>query len=222
MKSVEAVTLDLDGTLCEYRESSAELLARSFDQLDVEPFFTAEEYRQQLYVQVVTDETKAERREEAFTTLAERADHGSKLGRQLATVYASMRDHADVKPLPGAVEAVEYLRDRYALGLVTNGGPETQDPKLSTLGIADAFDEVVYGGYDTAPKPEPAPFHDAIRALDARPRRVIHVGNSVESDVWGADAAGIGAALVSTENQHMTAPDYLLGSLGELTPPPWE
>lgn len=218
---VEAVFLDLDGTICAYRRPSRELLATAFDRLDVEPFFTPTEYRDQLFSQIVTDETKAERREQAFVTLAELAGRDPALGRRLAGVYTDMRDHGDVEPLPGALDALDALGARYDLALVTNGGPEIQDQKLDALDIGDAFDVVVYGGYDTTPKPEPGPFHEALYALDATPGRVVHVGNSVRSDVWGADAAGIKCALLWPDDEPATAPDYLLDSMHELLDPPW-
>lgn len=221
--AIEAVFLDLDGTICEYRQSTADLLAQSFDDLGIEPFFTATEYREQLFSQVVTDETKAERREQAFVDLAERRDRDPSVGRRLAAVYAGRRDHSDVEPLPGALAAVESLGAAYDLALVTNGGPEMQDPKLRTLGIADDFDLVVYAGYDTAPKPEPGPFHEAMYSLGVAPGRVVHVGNAVRTDVWGADAAGIRAALLDWDGEDPpTAPDYRLGSMHDLQDPPWQ
>jgi putative hydrolase of the HAD superfamily len=220
---VEAVCLDLDGTICEYRHATEQLLPRAFEQLGVEPFFTAEEYRDQLFSQVVTDETKAERREQAFEALATERGHDPAVGRRLAALYASMRDHSDVRPLPGALEAVESLGQSYDLALVTNGGPEMQDPKLAALDIADAFDEVVYAGYQVPPKPEPEPFHRALYALDAAPRSVVHVGNSVRTDLWGADAAGIRAALLwPPDDEPGTDPDYRIESMRDLLDPPWE
>jgi putative hydrolase of the HAD superfamily len=218
---VEAVFLDLDGTICEYRRPTRELLARAFEELGVDPFFTAEDYREQLFSQVVTDETMAERREAAFTQLADSAGKDTAVGRRLAAVYGSMRDHRDVRPLPGAMDALESLGDRYRLALVANGGPEIQDGKLDALGIADAFGTVVYGGYETAPKPEPNPFMKALNALDVRPRRTVHVGNSIRTDVWGADAAGLRVALLSDDDDPMTAPDYLIRSMHDLVDPPW-
>jgi putative hydrolase of the HAD superfamily len=219
--SVEAVFLDLDGTICEYREPTSDLLARSFAELGLDPVFTAEEYREELFSQIVTDETMAERREAAFRNLVASAGEDPVVGRRLAAVYAGMRDHRDVRPLPGAIEAVEALADRYRLALVTNGGPETQDGKLDALGIADAFETVVYAGYETAPKPEPNPFLKALTDLDVAPRRTVHVGNSIRADVWGADAAGLRVALLDGDDDPVTAPDYRLDSMHDLTDPPW-
>lgn len=220
---IEAVFLDLDGTICEYRHPTEELLASAFGDLGVDPFFTATEYHDQLFSQVVTDETRAERREQAFVSLAERRDRDPSVGRRLAAVYAGLRDHGDVVALPGALGAVESLGRTYDLALVTNGGPEMQDPKLRTLGLTDSFDLVVYAGYDTAPKPEPGPFHEALYTLGVAPGKAVHVGNSVRTDVWGADAAGIRAALLDRDGTDPpTAPDYRLTSMHDLQDPPWQ
>ena len=219
----DAVFLDLDGTLCEYRRSREELLAAAFEELGVDPFFTVGQYREKLFMQVVTDETRAERRELAFAELAEEADRDPAVGRRLAALYASMRDHGDVEPLPGAMAALESLGEAYDLALVANGGPEIQGPKLDALGVRDAFDVIVYGGYDTAPKPEPGPFHEALYALDAAPRRAVHVGDTVHEDVRGADGAGIQAALlVDDDGEPTSTPDYRIESMADLEDPPWE
>ncbi|SDF58319.1 HAD family hydrolase [Halorientalis regularis] len=218
----DAVFLDLDGTLCEYRRSREELLAAAFEELGVEPFFTTAEYREKLFMQVVTDETRAERREMAFASLAEESGRDPAVGRRLAALYASKRDHGDVEPLPGALSALDALGEAYDLALVANGGPEVQDPKLDALGVREAFDVIVYGGYDTAPKPEPGPFHEALYALDAAPRRAVHVGDTVYKDVRGADGAGIQAALLTDGSEPTTTPDYLLSSMADLEDPPWE
>ncbi|WP_299270018.1 HAD family hydrolase [Halorientalis sp.] len=219
---LDAVFLDLDGTLCEYRRSRAELLATAFDELGVDRFFTPAEYRNKLFMQVVTDETRAERREMAFAALAEESGRDPAVGRRLAALYASMRDHSDVEPLPGALAALDSLGEAYDLALVANGGPETQDPKLDALGIRDVFDVIVYGGYDTAPKPEPGPFHEALYALDTAPRRAVHVGDTVHKDVRGADGAGIQAALLTDGSEPTSTPDYVLSSMADLENPPWE
>jgi putative hydrolase of the HAD superfamily len=46
-----------------------------------------------------------------------------------------------------------------------------------------------------AAKPDPAPFHQALAALDLQPRQVWHVGDSPEDEA-GARAAGVACVLV--------------------------
>jgi putative hydrolase of the HAD superfamily len=117
--------------------------------------------------------------------------------------------------------AVDRLAAAYPLALVTNGAPEIQARKLETLGLTDTFDSVVHAGYDTLAKPDPAPFIDAVTALGVPPASVVHVGNSVHADVWGADAAGMQTALLRGGETDHTRPHYLLASITDLQDPPW-
>ncbi|PSQ40033.1 haloacid dehalogenase [Halobacteriales archaeon SW_5_70_135] len=192
---VETVLFDLDDTLCTYRRSGAELLSLAFDRVGVEPFFEVETYYG---------------RYEGYVD-----DSGA---------YADERDHSNVDPLPGAVETVERLAGEYRLGLVTNGAPGMQRQKLDGLPFGDAFETVVYAGYEVPAKPAPEPFERALADLDAHPERAVHVGNSPSADVDGAHAAGLRAALLPDGPPTETAgePDYVLDSLSDLTAPPWD
>jgi len=138
-------------------------------------------------------------------------------------VYAEERDHSNVRALASARTAVESLADDHRVGMVTNGAPEMQRAKLSALPFSEAFETVVYAGYDAPSKPAPEPFRRALSVLDATPERSVHIGNSPSADVDGAHAAGLRAALLpdGPRTTAETSPDYLLDSLGDLVEPPW-
>jgi putative hydrolase of the HAD superfamily len=224
---VEAVTLDIDRTLCEYRRSTADLLAEAFAEVGVEPFFTAEEYRSRMFRYVPRTDTKAELREACFVDLAEERGHDRAVGRRVAAVHTRLRDHTAVDPIPGAPAAVEALAERYPLAVVTNGAPEIQTPKLETLGLTGVFETVVHAGYDTLAKPDPAPFLDALDALGSAAPATVHVGDG-RDDVLGADAAGMRTAWLRREGARDatgrpgTRPHFELGSMHDLVDPPWE
>jgi putative hydrolase of the HAD superfamily len=220
---VQAVTLDIDRTLCEYRRPTGELLAAAFDRVGVEPFFDAADYRERLFRYVPRTDTKAELREECFGDLAEARGHDRAVGRRVAVAHTRLRDHRDVTPVPGAPGAVERLAERYPLAVVTNGAPETQTPKLEALGLADAFETVVHAGYDTLAKPDPAPFLDALDALGTPAPATVHVGDAGD-DVLGADAAGMRTAWLRRDGDPPpgTRPHFELDSMHDLHDPPWE
>ncbi|MFB6219748.1 MAG: HAD family hydrolase, partial [Halobacteriaceae archaeon] len=116
----------------------------------------------------------------------------------------------------------DALARDHQLGLVTNGTPDLQRARLDATGIADAFDTVVYAGFETAAKPDTEPFETALSALDATPERAVHVGNSLSSDVAGACRAGLRAAWVpATGDDPDPEPDDALASLDALLDPPW-
>ena len=227
MTGVQAVTLDIDRTLCEYRRSTADLLTAAFDEVGAAPFFTAAEYHDRMFRYVPRTETKAELREACFADLAEERGHDRAVGRRVAAVHTRLRDHRAVDPLPGAREAVETLAERYPLAVVTNGAPEIQAPKLDALGLSGAFETVVHAGYDTLAKPDPAPFLDALDALGTAAPATVHVGDSSD-DVLGADAAGMRTAWLRSETERDatgrpgTRPHFELDSMRELVDPPWE
>ena len=98
-----------------------------------------------------------------------------------------------------------------------------QAQKLESLGIVDVFETVVHGGHDAAAKPSPEPFHYALDGLDSAPERAIHVGNSLESDVAGAKAAGCLSGWVPADPAVTPnpTPDYAFPDLDALHARPW-
>ena len=221
---VETVLFDLDDTLCTYRRSGAELLSLAFDRVGVEPFFEVETYYGRYERYVDDSDGVVDLRERCFADIAAERGRDPGVGRAVARAYADERDHSNVDPLPGAVETVERLAGEYRLGLVTNGAPGMQRQKLDGLSFGDAFETVVYAGYEVPAKPAPEPFERALADLDAHPERAVHVGNSPSADVDGAHAAGLRAALLPDGPPTETAgePDYILDSLSDLTAPPWD
>lgn len=219
---VEVVLFDLDDTLCAFVQSSETLLADSFRAVDVEPFFTLAEYQARYSDYIEASESVEALRANCFADLAAERGHDRETGRELAAAYSELRDYT-VAPLPGAAEVVETLEESFTLALVTNGRPSIQNPKLADLPFTDRFETVVFGGHDAPAKPSPAPFHRALDRLDTAPGRAVHVGDSLESDVAGAHAAGVGSVWVrdGADTAPDPVPDYTVETLRELLPPPW-
>ena len=218
---VETVLFDIDDTLCEYRRSGDELLALAFERHGVEPFFTIEDYYDRYAEFAETTDSIDDLRSECFAAIADGQGRDPDLGRALADAYTAERDHHDVRALPGAREAVAALADDHRVGVVTNGPPEMQSQKLAALGLDDAFETVVHAGYDAPAKPDPAPFYRALDALDGEPKSAVHVGNSLSSDVAGAQAAGLRSVWLDDGSTPDPVPDHTLKTMEELATPPW-
>lgn len=224
---IEAVLFDLDHTLCKHHQSGAQALTLAFEREGVEPFFTIEEYRNR-YTELVekadvtemTDIT-AILRADCFASIA--ADHGRDpaLGRSIAAAYAEERDYRDVYPLPGTRATLESLSQDHQMGIVTNGPPKTQATKIDALGIGDIFDIVINAGFDAAVKPDPEPFQLAVSELGVSSDTTAHVGDSIDHDVAGAQAAGLTAVWISDNTDPEPIPDYTIDSISELKEPLW-
>ncbi|MCC6147745.1 MAG: HAD-IIA family hydrolase [Anaerolineaceae bacterium] len=72
-------------------------------------------------------------------------------------------------------------------------------------------------------KPSAFAFDLALKSMGLNPRQVIMVGDRVHSDIQGAQACGIRAALVRTgefqpeDLQHGIVPDYIFNTVSEIT-----
>ena len=218
---VDAVLFDVDDTLCRYRRSGGELLALAFDDVGVEPFFDVSEYHRRYSEFMADTDGVDDLRRECFASIADESGYERDVGYAVADAFAAERDHRDVAPLPGALDAVERLREDHAVGVVTNGDPGMQTQKLDGLGLTDAFEVVVHAGYDAAAKPDPEPFHHALSALDVVPDRAVHVGNSLAADVAGAHNAGLGSVWLDQGTEPDPIPHYTVESMAELRRPPW-
>jgi putative hydrolase of the HAD superfamily len=80
------------------------------------------------------------------------------------------------------------------LGIISNWD-ERLRPLLQSLELTPFFDAVVISVEVGYCKPSPEIFHEALRLLDLPPGQVLHVGDSKEDDVEGAQAVGIQAVI---------------------------
>jgi HAD superfamily hydrolase (TIGR01549 family) len=221
---VDAVLFDLDDTLCTYVRSADDLLEIAFDRVGVAPFFDGAEYVERLGEFGDVDGDIRDVRAAAFGTFAEESGHDRSVGERVADIYTAERDQSNVEFVDGAERALDALDGEYQIGMVTNGDPWMQSQKLNGLGIADRFEVVVHGGHDAPYKPDPEPFHMALDELDVEPGRAVHVGNSLESDVAGALAAGLVAVWLAPADVGDAVdprPDHVVESLDELAAEPW-
>lgn len=186
-----AVLFDLDRTLCESTQDFATVLDAAFADVGIEPCFSVAD------TEAVVSETRdvdsdREFFECLFDLAAGRASAGDVPTEALAAAYESKLDHSQVAFRDGARRALDHARSVARVGLVTNGGRETQTTKLEALGIADAFDVQVFcdPAAGMPPKPDPTPIQHAIDDLGVDPAATFVVGDSKAADVAGAHAAG--------------------------------
>ena len=122
---------------------------------------------------------------------------------------------SDVRP------ALEDLRRTHALALVTNGASCLQREKLAGSGLAEAdFDVVVISGDVGTAKPKPAMFRRALERLAVAAADAVMVGDSLERDVEGAEAAGIRGIWLNRGGTRPPAPNghTQIATLADLRP----
>lgn len=97
-------------------------------------------------------------------------------------------------PFPDTIQALEKLKKRYKLAIVSNTDDDLFAEAARHLKVP--FDEVITAEQARAYKPSEAPFRMALQRLGLSPDRVLHVGQSVYHDVIPAKSLGIATVLV--------------------------
>jgi len=174
---------------------------------------------------------------ERFFEVVEQSNHD-----RFRTLYecelGSLRDtladlgRADVDPIPFVAQLEEYWADP-AVHPDAVEFLENVDLPVCCVSNADttplsaairkhrlSFDAVVTSQAARCYKPDPAIFEQAVRALGVDPRRTMHIGDSLHSDVGGATKLGITATWICRENRihdiGTSDPDHVVGSLADI------
>jgi putative hydrolase of the HAD superfamily len=144
------------------------------------------------------------------------------LALRLADSYREHRVARSV-PYPEAVAALEALRGRMRLAVVTNGMESHQRRKLHDAGLTARFDAVITSEATGASKPDPRIFAVALDRLGCRPGRAVMVGDNPLRDVAGAQQAGLRGVWVDRDarDPRGVVPDARITDLGGLAELGW-
>ena len=152
------------------------------------------------------------------------ASHGlpASLSPELVNVYRLRTPSID--PVPEVPPLLRSLRRRFRIGLVSDGLLVVQQAKFACLGLAPAFDAVIFSDAlgREAWKPSPLAFLAAVRELDVDPSEAIYVADNPRKDFLGARRAGLAsvwcrhargeyAAVMPASDEHCA--DYVVDSL---------
>jgi putative hydrolase of the HAD superfamily len=196
---LQAVGFDLDETLLVADRSREALLHAACDRVG------APRLSRGAYLRAHRNQQGRADREAVFATLL--ADHDTDTDpAELAAAYDAVVTQA-TGALPGAADLVRELRERFRVGLLTDGPARTQRRKLERIGWTDLFDAVVVTGSLSAPKPDTRAFEALCEALDAPAERTAYVGDDPEADITGAADAGLHAVQVLYEGGPDPHPD---------------
>jgi putative hydrolase of the HAD superfamily len=100
---------------------------------------------------------------------------------------------------PDAVPALVALRHRGLRLLAVSNWDCSLGEVLKRCGLAELLDGALSSAEAGAPKPDPAIFVAALKLTGCEPAEAIHVGDTREEDVAGAEAAGIRALLLDRD-----------------------
>lgn len=96
-------------------------------------------------------------------------------------------------PFEDTKDTLNYLKEKYQLGIITNGPSQGQRKKLIQAGLDSYFnmDHVVVSGDYDYQKPDKRLFLQGCKNLGVRPEESVYVGDIYPNDVLGSYHAGM-------------------------------
>ncbi len=218
MAHIRAVLLDLDDTLCDSEGLSPIRLQAVESALTgaVDATLLGEVIREALSWDSVGVPGRFTNR---LARMTERLGLDDETSNRMRTVYNSvLMDNLTL--YDGVRDTLAWLRDRFTLGLITNGPTDLQRNKIAVLQLDDVFDCIAIGGEVGAHKPDRRIFEYCLTGLNVDAAQCIYIGDRTEADVVGARNMGIIAIRIRKSYPfHMDEepePDYFLDSVNDL------
>jgi len=223
---LKALFLDLDETLCDTlgaNEKAMQLMGQALDglyggQCDGQALASA--YVTGIYRQW-TDRQRArylpiiEQQSEAAFRLQLIRDLLSEEGIETVSDadIQSLQDNFDRDRIaafdffPGIAEFLAEARKLFTLVVITNGPEFSQLPKVEAVNLAAHVDHIIIGGQEPEQKPARSIFDKALQLANCAAHEAIHVGDSLATDIAGAQNSGITSVWI----QHQQPLDAELG-----------
>jgi putative hydrolase of the HAD superfamily len=183
------VLFDLDGTLLDRDESVKQFIAVQYDRLNAHLSHVSQTdyatrfieldchghvWKDQVYQELVT--------EFKITSITWQA---------LLNDYETQFQFHCV-PFVGLIEMLDTLkRQKYCLGMITNGRGEFQAKAISGLGIQAYFDAILISALEQVRKPAAEIFNRAITRLGGTAKNSVFIGDHPEADILGAKNANL-------------------------------
>jgi putative hydrolase of the HAD superfamily len=142
-------------------------------------------------------------RQNTFDTIASEMGVIFKAG-YIENLVKIFREHTPDINMPADSRAVlEILKQRYKLGLITDGYLPAQRLKVKSLNIETYFDCIIYTeelGREKW-KPSPAGFEKLVADLEIPPRQCVYVGDNLEKDFIAPNKMGFETIRIIRENR---------------------
>lgn len=207
LDKITTISFDGDGTLWDFRSSMENALALTLQQLRL---IVANEATKCLTIQKMIDirdsvaknlgeevVSHEEIRYAAFLRTLEYVGAPSQpVAEQLYQLYMDAR-FSGTKPYPDVPIVLRGLKSRYRIGMISNGNSYPEQ-----CGLPNTFDFTVFAPECGFRKPDRRIFEFALSRIDCDPQEALHVGDSLEDDVFGANNSGLRSVWLNRE--HLT------------------
>ena len=202
---IKAITFDADDTLWDFQSAMKVALESTLqqlrlivpnaasDQLTIQKMIDIREHvARELGEGVVGNE---EIRYEALVRTLEHVGAPSEASAEKLLRFYNEARFANTRPYPDVEPALKVLKSRYRIGIVSNGNSYPE-----RCGLPDTFHFTIFAHDCGFHKPDRRIFEIALSKTDCRPHEVLHVGDSLENDVLGAQNCGLHTVWLNRES----------------------
>ena len=202
MKKYEHIFFDLDHTLWDFEKNSEETICELFEKLNLKDrinsafslYKSFEKANRWVWDQYHKDLLG----KEAFRSLrfdmalAENGITDPDLSLKISDLYVKI---CPSKPhlLPGSVEVLTSLSDKYVLHLISNGFEETTLMKVETTLLTKFFRTITTPTHSGYKKPHNLMFEYALSKAKCTANQSVMIGDDLEADILGARQYGMDA-----------------------------
>ena len=156
------------------------------------------------------------RKDRFIEALAEYDIHEETLAEKISNDYITFSPQK-TSLVPGTLEVMDYLVERYKLYIITNGFDDIQYVKLNRSGLDKYFTKTFTSEQVRSSKPEKEIFAHSLSAANAKKDESLMIGDDLEVDIMGAASFGIDQVYFNPAGvPHRMNPTYEIRGLTEL------
>ncbi len=226
MKQYKYLLIDADGTFLDFKKSEMRALNKTIDyigwkdrDLFINTFLEENRKAWEMLEEGTMDPGKINAaRFSALCGELGKREKPALSPEEMGEYYLSRLEEGDFL-IEGGREFLDYLRGKYILILATNGLARIQRGRLTRAGLKGHFDRLAISQEIGFQKPLPAYFEKAMEGYDYRKDEVLMIGDSLTSDMAGADAFGIDSCWFNPDellNDGTASPTYEISRLEEI------
>lgn len=224
-EEIKAVLFDLDDTLvnskkaehnaiCEFKNMYSEFNeVKDYDFANVWSKITMEIYEKYHNGEISFDELRIERMKGLFSNYSINISNedAQKKFKNYLNIYEKNWILFD-----DAKEALEELKKRYKLVILSNGDGKQQRKKIEHTGLKKYFSNIVISSEVGYSKPEKEIFEIACKEVNLNPENCVMIGDKYKADIEGAINAGMHGIWVNRKKEYSNF-EYQVKELNELT-----
>jgi len=224
MSHYTTILLDADGTLLDFDTAEKEALTRLYKEakipvteetLAVYSRINGILWKKLEKNEVTRQELKDTRFSLTFKELGLDRDDGIELSKKYQQELGKQAQLLD-----GAFETVQKMAENFELAIITNGNQDTQHSRIQNSGLKSFMKHIFISEEMNVQKPNREFFEQVLNQIDEKDTsRILVVGDSLSSDILGANNAGLDSCWINANNESASkaiTPTYTISSIKEL------